>query len=174
MLLPAMLDVGVNGMTDFLLLPEVIGGEVFQVDERKLPEILQNRVDLYLRCARPALLRLARAWPSQKNDEETHQPTGALWIDSNLGRPMSYSGVEEAVAEATRQIFGFALRPHMFRSCAATNAYVMAGDNPNLACALLQHTDQRVTQKHYNKATNAQAAMMYASLIDEISSKSSV
>ncbi|MBX9758969.1 MAG: hypothetical protein K2Y29_09350 [Beijerinckiaceae bacterium] len=84
---------------------------------------------------------------------------GLLWIDSNHGRAMSYNGVEETVAESTRKAIGVALRPHMFRSCAATTAYVITGDNPHMASALLQHTDPRVTQKHYNRATHAHAAI---------------
>jgi hypothetical protein len=36
---------------------------------------------------------------------------------------------------------------------------------PHLASALLQHTDPRVTEKHYNRATTLQAAEAFARLI---------
>lgn len=99
-----------------------------------------------------------RDWSAQEYPKDIVMHTGALKIDSNLGRTMSYSGVEEAVAEATQAAFGMALRPHMFRACVSRTAYVTAGDNPHLASSLLQHSDARVTQKHYNKASSAQAA----------------
>lgn len=139
--------------------------KVHRPDMRHLHSVLKTRLELYLRAARPVLLRQADCWrPEQSFYLQELQ--GALWIDSNLGNPMSYSGVEEAVAGATRATLGVTLRPHAFRMCAASTAYVIAGDNPNLASALLQHTDQRVTQKHYNRATQAQAAMAYGKLLN--------
>lgn len=142
-----------------------------RADERRLPDVLQSRIDLYLRCARPVLARQMRSWPRLDVAQEEALPRGALWLDSNQGHPMSYSGVERAVGEATRRSLGVTLRPHMFRVCTATTAYVIAGDNPHLASALLQHTDQRVTQKHYNLATNAQAAIVFGELIESESSE---
>ncbi|MFN3892522.1 MAG: tyrosine-type recombinase/integrase [Beijerinckiaceae bacterium] len=135
-------------------------------DERPLHDVLKRPVELYLAVARPILLREMTDWVAAADLRSLSDLRGAVWIDSNLGRPMSYSGVEQAVAEATRKALGVTLRPHMFRSCTATTAYIVAGDNPHLASALLQHTDQRVTQKHYNRATNTQASITYSELID--------
>ncbi len=134
-------------------------------DERPLHEVLHAPLTLYLRCARPVLARKHLEWRSTTSGSDASDDHGSLWLDSNLGRPMSYSGVEEAVAEATLKTLGVALRPHAFRMCAASTAYVIAGDNPHLASGLLQHTDSRVTQKHYNRATHAQAALAYAELV---------
>jgi hypothetical protein len=50
---------------------------------------------------------------------------------------MSYSAVERAITETARTTLGVAVSPHLFRSCAATAIYTNAGDNPNLASAVL-------------------------------------
>jgi integrase len=38
-------------------------------------------------------------------------------------------------------------------------------ETPHLASALLGHTDPRVTEEHYNRATSINAAKIYAALI---------
>jgi integrase len=78
---------------------------------------------------------------------------------------MSYCAVERAITETTRLTLGVAVSPHLFRSCAATAIYTHAGDNPNLASAVLQHIDRRVTEEHYNRASSIQAARQYAEIL---------
>jgi hypothetical protein len=36
---------------------------------------------------------------------------------------------------------------------------------PHLASALLQHTDRRVTDEHYNRASSMQASLRFGALI---------
>lgn len=90
----------------------------------------------------------------------------ALWTD-RAGAPLGYCGTERAVTEATRSALGIAVSPHLFRSCAASTAYRHAGRTPGLAAALLQHTDPRVTELHYNRARSASFAMEYGRIIEE-------
>ncbi|MEJ0094987.1 MAG: hypothetical protein WDN46_16675 [Methylocella sp.] len=78
---------------------------------------------------------------------------------------MSYSSVEQEITATTLLTLGVEVSPHLFRSCAATAIYAYAGDNPNLASAVLQHTDRRVTEEHYNRASSVQAARQYAEIV---------
>jgi integrase len=98
-------------------------------------------------------------------DDPLANITGPLWLSSNTGQAMSYSAVERAITETTRLTLGVAVSPHLFRSCAATAIYINAGDNPNLASAVLQHTDRKVTEEHYNRASSVSAAQQYAEIL---------
>ena len=60
---------------------------------------------------------------------------------------------------------GVGISPHDFRSCAATAAAMHAGDQPHLGSALMQHTDPRTTEKHYNRASTMSAAMAFGDMI---------
>jgi integrase len=80
---------------------------------------------------------------------------------------LGYSGVERAIMDTTRLALGVALGPHDCRRAAVT-ASVRAGPMPHLASALLQHTDARVTQEHYNRASSLGAAEAYARLVGDV------
>ncbi len=103
--------------------------------------------------------------PRVRRDDPLANITGPLWLSSNSGTRMSYSAVERGITDTTRATLGVAISPHLFRSCAATAIYTHAGDNPNLASAVLQHTDRRVTEEHYNRASSAQATRQYAEIL---------
>jgi integrase len=110
-------------------------------DERRIDDLLQPALDRYLRKYRPALA-------------EGDQSNAALWLSSNDGASMSYSGVERALTEATRAAVGVAVSPHLFRTAIASSAAIHGGASPHLASALLHHTDPRVTEAHYNRASS--------------------
>ena len=84
--------------------------------------------------------------------------TAALWLSSNDGASMSYAGVERVLSETTRATVGIAVNPHLFRDSGASSAAIHGGANPYLASALLHHTDYRVTEAHYNRASSLGAA----------------
>jgi site-specific recombinase XerD len=71
---------------------------------------------------------------------------------------MSYAGVERVITETTRSTVGVAVSPHLFRTAIASSAAIHGGANPNLASALLHHTDSSVTEAHYNRASSLSAA----------------
>jgi integrase len=93
------------------------------------------------------------------------QSTAALWLSSNDGASMSYSGIERALTEATRTTVGIAVSPHLFRTAIASSAAIHGGANPHLASALLHHTDNRVTEAHYNRASSISAGESLRSII---------
>lgn len=113
-------------------------------DERRINDLLQPALDRYLRKYRPFLAG-------------TDRSTMALWLSSNDGASMSYAGVERVLSETTRTAVGIAVSPHLFRTAIASSAAVHGGANPHLASALLHHTDGRVTEKHYNRASSISA-----------------
>jgi integrase len=123
-----------------------------QADERAVDPCLTTWIDRYLNIHRPVLAR-------------TGDPPTALWLSSNDGSAMSYSGVERAISTTTLATVGIDVSPHLFRTAAASTAAVYAGNIPRLASALLHHTDPAVTEEHYNRASSFSAAQAYGAFI---------
>jgi len=115
-------------------------------DERRVDDLLQPALDRYLKKNRPELAGAVQS------------SVTALWLSSNDGSPMTYDGVARAVTETTRSTVGVAVSPHLFRTATASSAATHGGANPHLASALLHHTDARVTEAHYNRASSLSAA----------------
>lgn len=128
-------------------------------DERRVSDLLRPAIGSYLAQHRPVLAGYSQ------------HPGNALWLSSNDGTPMSYSGVEHAISQTTRMATGIRVSPHLFRTAAASTAAIHAGDMPHLASAILSHTDPRVTEQHYNRATTMSAAQEYAAIISAYRSK---
>ena len=154
-------------------------------DERRVPRDLDAAIEAYLLIHRPVLAAAntkACVEPLDPQDRVATPPnsptscadllasiTGPLWLSSNTGQCMTYSAVEHAITETTRLTLGVAVSPHLVRTCAATAIYTHAGDNPNLASGVLQHTDPKVTEEHYNRATSISAARQYAEIVKSFS-----
>ncbi|MEJ0092948.1 MAG: site-specific integrase [Methylocella sp.] len=150
-------------------------------DERRVPRDLDAAIASYLLIHRPVLRAIERRKNGAMSDighllangedaalssaETLDAAAGPLWLSSNSGQRMSYSSVELVITETTLLTLGVKVSPHLFRSCAASAICTYAGDNPNLASAVLQHTDRRVTEEHYNRASSAQAARQYAEIV---------
>jgi site-specific recombinase XerD len=121
-------------------------------DERRIDELLKTALTLYLSTFRQVL---------QGNDSESN----ALWLSSHDGAAMTYDGVARAIKETTRSAVGIDISPHMFRTSAASSAALHVGDDLHLGSALLHHRDKRITEKHYNFASNLSAAQRLRDLI---------
>jgi integrase len=123
-------------------------------DERAVPALLNPAIRAYLDDARPFLLSSAPA-------------TNALWISSTRRRQLTTKNLGTLVSRITLESIGVDVSPHLFRTAAASTAAAYGGNMPYLASALLGHTDPRVTQDHYIRATTMSAAQSYAALIEE-------
>jgi integrase len=123
-----------------------------RADEREVDPTLVPWLQTYLKMHRPILTR-------------DRCESGALWLSSNDGKPMKYSGVARAITDTTLQTTGKKISPHMFRTAAASTSAVYAGHQPHLATALLHHVQAEVTEEHYNRATALSAACSYGALI---------
>ena len=120
-------------------------------DERRVPEFLNRYIEIYLTQSRPVLLRSGSA-------------TNALWISSKTGRPISRVPFANLITRITLETIGVPVSPHLFRTAAASTAAIYGGNMPHLASALLTHTDPRVTEEHYNRASSISASKIYAAI----------
>jgi integrase len=125
-----------------------------RVDERPLPDFLKPAIDAYINRHRPILAR-------------SNTPSTALWLSSTDGAPVTYGGVARTLSATTLATVGVDISPHLFRAAAATTAAVHGGSTPHLASAILHHTDNRVTNEHYNRATSLTAGQVYSGILDQ-------
>jgi integrase len=121
-------------------------------DERPVPSWLNHHIDLYVNQSRPVLVG-------------SRPPISALWVSSTTGRPMVKRSIQRLISEITFETLGVDVSPHLFRAAAASTAAAYGGDTPHLASALLNHTDPRVTEDHYNRATSMTAAKAFADIV---------
>jgi integrase len=70
------------------------------------------------------------------------------------------------ISKVTLAAVGVDVSPHLFRTAGATTAAAYGGDTPHLASALLNHTDPRVTEEHYNRASSITASKVYTEIIN--------
>jgi len=131
-------------------------------DQRPVPTFLTAFVERYLRMYRPILAR--SAIDGARNAAVPIGPVKALWV-GYLGAPLGYAAVQRAVTETTRSTMGVPISPHLFRAAAATSAAFYAPQSPDLASALLQHADPRVTEAHYIRASSLSVAGDFTALI---------
>jgi len=117
-------------------------------DERPVPEILAAPIDRWLDRWRPMFLERKDAfWPSTK------------------GGALAYTYVGHIVTQTTLRELGVAINPHLFRDCAVYTVATAAGDRMGIASGLLQHTDPRITEKHYNKGASIAASRRYQAIL---------
>jgi len=146
-------------------------------DHRPVPSFLTGSIESYLDVYRPVLLRQLtgadearldlRHGPAPSTIASPNEAASALWL-SRLGKPLSYSQVERAITETTRMTLGVPVNPHRFRTFVATSAALHASHSPHLASALLQHSDSKVTEEHYNRASSLSVARDFAKLVSEL------
>ena len=75
---------------------------------------------------------------------------------------MTTKNLGTLISKVTLETLGVDVSPHLFRTAAASTAAVYGGDIPHFASALLNHTDPRVTEEHYNRASSVGASKIYA------------
>jgi site-specific recombinase XerD len=120
-------------------------------------EILNRVIDVYLSQSRPALIG-------------SRGPNNSLWISSRTGRQLTQKNLGTLISKITYRTLGVDVSPHLFRTAAATTAAMHGGNTPHLASALFGHTDPRVTEEHYNRATSIEAAKIYATIVSQYQS----
>lgn len=121
-------------------------------DHRPVPEYLNDAMQLYLTQSRPTLIGSRPA-------------TNSLWISSRTGGRYTTKNLGTRISKITFETIGVDVSPHLFRTAAATTSGCYGTDMPYLASALLGHTDPRVTEEHYIRATTLNAAKDYAAIL---------
>jgi integrase len=121
-------------------------------DERRVPALLNRCIDIYLNQSRHVLLG-------------SKPPTNALWISSTTGGAMTTKNLGTLISKITFETLGVDVSPHLFRTAAASTAAAYGGNTPHLASAVLGHTDPRVTEEHYNRASSVSASKIYSEIV---------
>jgi integrase len=120
-------------------------------DERPVPEILAEPIHRWVEEWRLLF----------------HPSDDAFW-PSIKGGSLAYTYVGHIITEVTRREIGIAVNPHLFRDCGVYTLAIHAGDRMGIASGLLQHTDPRTTEKHYNKGAMFIAVRRYQQIVDEL------
>jgi hypothetical protein len=126
-------------------------------DEKRLAGDLTPFLNEYLKNYRPNLLQagsISLEGGSHAVLDELESVTGPLWV-SVEGVRLSYSGVGLATTDSTEATLGIRLSPHAFRRALTTTA--IHSHRPDLATAILQHTDPRVTAEYYDRSSSLKA-----------------
>ena len=129
-----------------------------RADERPVDELLTAVIDRYLAQHRPVLAR-------------SNGPPPALWLSAKNGTSIGAKEVGNVIRMSTRSTVGVAVSPHMFRTSAASTAAAHHGENPYLGSALLHHTDSRVTNARYNRASSLTAAESFRQIVRQYEKK---
>ena len=79
---------------------------------------------------------------------------------------MTWKNQGSLISKITLRTLGVNVSPHLFRTAAATTAATY-GRTPHLASALLNHTDARITEEHYNRASSLSASQVYADILGD-------
>jgi integrase len=141
----------------WIILPS-ISTKTHRPNDRRVDELLYPAIDVYLNLARPVL-------------RGTSPDTNALWISSTTGSSMTKKNLGILISKITLETVGVDVSPHLFRTAGVTTAAVLASNLPHLGSALLNHTDPRVAEEHYNRATSLRAAKIYAELVHRYQSR---
>lgn len=120
-------------------------------DERPLSKLLGSFIEEWLEIWRPLFL----------------DPGKAMWA-STKGGGLAYTYVGTIITDTTRRELGIAINPHLFRDCAVFTIAHEAGEQMGMASALLQHTDKRITQEHYNRGSSILAVKAFHEILDDI------
>jgi site-specific recombinase XerD len=119
---------------------------------RGLNKLLIPFIDRYFDKYRPLLLR-------------PDSPQSALWLSSRHGTRLTEKYIAHLIRATTLSTVGVKVTPHLFRTSAASAAALHCGENPYLGSAVLHHTDPRVTNDHYNRATSLSAAESFRQIV---------
>ncbi len=111
-----------------------------------LPTELTPYVDRYLDHHRSALLR--------------GRDSPYLWISKN-GAAMAGISIYGRITALTRDAFGVAINPHLFRDCAATSVAIDDPEHVHISAALLGHASLKTTQRHYDQSRMLSAGRRY-------------
>jgi site-specific recombinase XerD len=122
--------------------------------EKRIPNVFNRIIELYLKEARPILMK-------------SPSPDNSLWISGRTGRRFTYKNLGSLVSKITLQTLGVDVSPHLFRTAAASTAAVNLPNFPYLATALLGQADRRIADEHYKCTTSLSAAKIYGDLIQQ-------
>jgi integrase len=127
--------------------------------EVRLPAVLVAPLEAYLSTRRPILETSAGRW---------NRPIdGALWVSKD-GSPMTQMALYDRIRARTKEHFGVALCPHLFRDAAATTLAIADPAHVRVAAPLLGHRTFATTERHYRQARAYEAHRSYLDVLSSL------
>jgi site-specific recombinase XerD len=120
--------------------------------EKRIPNAFNHAIGLYLKEARPILMK-----PTS--------PDTSLWISGQTGSRFTYKNLGSLISKITSRTLGVDVSPHLFRTAAASTAALNLPRFPYLASALLGQADRRIADEHYKRTISLGAAKAYGDLV---------
>jgi integrase/recombinase XerD len=124
--------------------------------EAEWPECLIEPLEEYLEKYRPVLVAQTGRWHKPADDY--------LWISKD-GSPMTQMAIYDRFRLRTKNKFGVAINPHLFRDAAATTMAIAAPGQVRLSAPLLGHRTLSTTEQYYQQATGYEAHKVYVQAI---------
>ena len=127
--------------------------------EARLADVLVEPMRTYLSVWRPVLAARTGRWTADLD--------GAVWVSQD-GSPMSQEGLSGRIELRTRDAFGQAMNPHLFRDAAATTLAIADPAHVRVAAPVLGHRSFSTTERHYIQAKGLQAQQSLLEVIRAI------
>jgi integrase/recombinase XerD len=127
--------------------------------ECSFPRELASHLEIYLSVHRPILLTCGGRRPPTS--------TKALWVSQN-GTAMVIAAIAYWIRRNTKEAFGAALGPHMFRDAAATAIAIYAPEDVLIIKVILGHATIQTAEKYYNLAGSLEASRRHHEIIAEL------
>ena len=80
---------------------------------------------------------------------------------AKTGAAMAGVSIYGRITALTRQAFGVAINPHLFRDAAATSIAIDDPEHVQVSAALLGHASLKTTQRHYDQSRMLAAGRRY-------------
>jgi integrase/recombinase XerD len=121
-----------------------------------VPDVLRAPLEAYLDTHRPVLMARSGRW--------ARPAEGALWVSKD-GSPMTQMAIYDRVRTRTKEQFGVAINPHLFRDAAATTMAIADPANVRLAAPLLGHRTFATTERYYRQARALEAHRAFVDVL---------
>jgi integrase len=126
-----------------------------------LPEVLREPLEVYLQVHRPVLAARAGRW--------SRPVAGALWVSKD-GSPMTQMALYDRIRARTKQAFGRALNPHLFRDAAATTMSIADPAGVHAAAPLLGHRTFATTERYYRQSLAQRSHRAFVDVLFDLKS----
>jgi integrase/recombinase XerD len=126
--------------------------------EVPLPDVLAAALEAYLNIHRPILVARSGRWARPID--------GALWVSTD-GSPMTQMALYDRIRARTKDHFGVAINPHLFRDAAATTLAIADPAHVRVAAPLLGHRTFATTERHYKQARALEAHRTFVDALNE-------
>jgi integrase/recombinase XerD len=127
--------------------------------EARLADVLVEPMSAYLSVWRQMLAARTGRWKDDLKD--------AVWVSQD-GSPLREEGLSGRIELRTRDAFGKAINPHLFRDAAATTVAIVDPEHVRVAAPVLGHRSFSTTERHYIQATGLKAQRSLLEVIGAI------